>query len=732
MALWPFRRKSIRKRFRSGAAFSDNEVPPLRTQADAGLIRSKSKKARAEPAKLQPRQRTYSFSPGRHDSVRIERARGNTEGKKRGTQGHNSSSGPAADWDRTPTLHLTRRKSSKRRREDHDREAEIKAMSAFMPVPSAMESHGRSRSKQSTKRAKMEGLEHQRRHPSQTSLVYPNSIRSAMSADSDFFAYKLSAFDSLAPRPTLKYSSSTRRVSSRSTASGMVEQMRRPLGDREPIQEDPLDSRKRIDDLADDLDARDLRELMERDNRRRERKRLQDQERLEKKLARRAERNRREEAEARKSGSPPPENLERGVMGREMVGLGIEPPSTVVTSSKRREPDTIPRAPEGMDDVRRTPPLEIFHRPESSPTNDDTAPSETKPRSRLLSAGRTEVGETVSALPEGSSRLAGFLHSKKSYSKSTLGSDKDRLMDEDSGRKNSVCSTKASNRLSFTSFLKWGSKGKRCSGPSSFSNTSREEMPASATPQNAAQAEALAKLQGDDTPNHAYYPANKSASAVPKRTKSRFREDLPDFPLSPPDSRVQSPEADPSLPVVAEQTLLTPPPLTPPLGHDASRSAEQLKADVHNQTHLSMSLASIDSEGSWLSGRVGSSKAPKKQSSLARISRRDMTYPSDSPTNSTVGEELVMADDEYLSYLASGRNSGATTGTRLFVEGRSSSDGNESMVDDSPRWGRVGARPQVIECHHHDREAMRSRQGLLNIDSGDEEDTRVLTHACPV
>ncbi|KAG5939344.1 hypothetical protein E4U53_007821 [Claviceps sorghi] len=732
MALWPFRRKSVRKRFRSGAVFSDNEVPQLRTQPDTGLIRSKSKKSRAEPAKLQRRQRTYSFSPGRHDSIRIERTRGNTGTEKRETQGYNPSSGPTADWDRTPTLHPTRRKSSKRRREDHDREAEIKAMSAFMPVPSAMESHGRSRSKQSTKRAKMEGLEHQRKHPSQTSLAYPDSIRSAMSADSDFFAYKLSAFDSLAPRPTLKYTSSTRRVSSRSAAPGMVEQMRRPLGDREPIQEDPLDSSKRIDDLADDLDARDLRELMERDNRRRERKRLQDQERLEKKLARRAERNRKEEAEARESGSAPPENLERGVMGREMVGLGIEPPSTVVTSSKRREPDTMPHAPHDFDEIRRTPPLEIFHRPESSPTNDDTAPSETKQHNRLSSAGRTDVGETVSALPEGSSRLAGFLHSKKSHSKSTLGSDKDRLMDEDSGRKNSESSTKASNRLSFTSFLKWGTKGKRYSGPSSFSNTSREEVPASVTPQIVAQAEALAKLQGDDAPNQAYYPANKPASAVPKRTKSRFREDLPDFPLSPPDSRVQSPEADPPLPVVAEQSLLTPPPLTPPLGHDALRSAEQPKADVNNQTHLSMSLASIDSEGSWLSGRVGSSRAPKKQSSLARIDRRDVAHPSDSPTNSTVGEELVMADDDYLSYLASGRKSVAMTGTRLFAEGQSSSDGNESLVDDNPKWGQVGARPQVIQYHHHDREAMRSRQGLLNIDSGDEEDTRLLTHTCHV
>ncbi|KAG5999592.1 hypothetical protein E4U43_001978 [Claviceps pusilla] len=731
MALWPFRRKSVRKRSRSGAAFSDNEVAPLRTQADAGLIRTKSKKARTEPTKLQRRQRTYSFSPGRHDSIRIERPCGNTETEKRETQGHNPSSGNAADWVRTPTLHPTRRKSSKRRREDHDREAEIKAMSAFMPAQSAMESYGRSRSKQSTKRAKMDGLEHQYKHPSQISLPYPDSIRSTMSVDPDFVAYKISVFDSLTPRPTLRYTSSTRRASSRTAASAMVEQMKKPFGGREPIYEDPLDSRKRIDDLADDLDAKDLRELMERDNRRRERKRLQDQERLEKKLARKAERNKKEEAEAKTSGLPPPENLERGVMGREMVGLGIDPPSAVVTSSKRRELDTLPDARENSDETRRTPPLEIFHRPETSPTNDDTRASETKQPSRLFSAGRLEAGEKISVLSEGSSRLAGFLHSKKSHSKSTLESDKDRLMDEDSGRKNSEASTKTSNRLSFTSLLKWGNKGKRHSGPSSFSNTSREEMPSGVTPQIIAQAEALAKLQGDEAPNQIHHLGTKLTTATPKRTKSRFREDLPDFPLSPPDSRVQSPEADLPLPVVAETSPHVECPLTPPLGHDSLRSAEQPKAIVSSHTQVSMSLASIDSEGSWLSGRVGSSRAPRKQCSLARIDCRDTAHPSDSPTNSIVEEDLALADDEYLSPLATARLSGARTCPRSFVEGRSSSDGNESTGDNGPKWGQVGAKPQVVEHHHHDRDAMRSRQGLLNNDSGDEEDTRMTTHVCP-
>lgn len=720
MALWPFRRKSVRKRSRSGATPSDNEVAPLCTQTDVGTTRTKSKKARDEPAKLQRRQRTYSFSPGRHDSIRIEGARGNTGRENLDGHAHNSASSNTADWGRTPTLHPTRRKSSKRRREDHDREAEIKAMSAFMPTRSATHSYGRSGSKQSTKRAKTGDLEHHYKPASQLSLLYPDSVLSAMSADSDSVAYKLSTLDSLAPRPTLKYNSGTRWTPSRTAVPGAAESTKKPLGDREPIHEDPLDSRKRIDDLADDLDAKDLRELMERDSRRRERKRIQDQERLEKRLARRAERNKRDKSEAMKSGSPPPENLERGVMGREMVGLGIDPASTVVTSSKRRDMGDPADDSTEADGTRRTQPLESFHRPETSPEDHDDAQLRGE-RTRLLGAGRIEVDKTISALPKGS--------------KSTLGSEKDRLMDEESGRKNSESSNKTSNRLSLTSLLKWGSRSKRYSGPSSFSNTSREEMQASANPHNGAQADALARLQGDETFNQAHCLANKSTSTVPKRTKSRFREDLPEFPLSPPDSRMQSPETEPPLPVLAEKSpdLGTGSRSTPSPGHDSPPSAEERpQAIATKESHLSMSLASIDSEGSWLSGRVGSVRVPAKQDSLARINRREATHPSDSPTNST-REELAIADDEYLRQFAPDRNSGImAAGQRPSGEGRPSSDDEESVANENLRWGRVGAKPEVIQYHHHDRDTMRSRQGLLNIDSGDEEDTRMPTPTSPV
>ncbi|EQL03697.1 hypothetical protein OCS_00577 [Ophiocordyceps sinensis CO18] len=273
--------------------------------------------------------------------------------------------------------------------------------------------------------------------------------------------------------------------------------------EREVIPEEMMDSSKRIDDLADGLDATDLRELMERDNRRRERKRQYDQDRMGRRLARKAESQRREEAEARQWGMESPQNLERGVLGRELVGLGLEPPSAVVTSSRKRDPPT----PNRMSGIQ-----------------------EDQPR------GPRELRIRIKATPD---------------------------------------------------------------------------------PQ------------------------------------------------------------------------------------------------------LSLSLASIDSEGSWLSGRVGSRRRSAMRDSIARANRRDRGA-SDSPVSST-HEEVAAGDDDYLSRLAVSRQSGEMAVERQSGDGRPSSD-DEPMQEGDVRWGAVGAKPRVIRFHRHDRDTMRSREGLLRMHSDVEYD----------
>lgn len=787
MALWPFRRKSARKRPRSGAALSDADGPPPRAMTDGAVARAGSlKKQRTEPARLQRRARTHSFSPDRQEVLQVDRDARAQRQQRDGPEDFQ------AVWDRTPTLHHgknggrnpSRRKSSKRRRKDPNREAEIKAMSNFMPVRPATDSitAGRPMRKESH-RAKSNAIDRSwDNHPkSDISLPIPESIHSSMSSDSEFGSFRVSALDALAPRPTLRYAPGTRWPAARASAPARTASQKKTLAERGPIPEETLRAHKRIDDLADDLDARDLRELMERDTRRRQKQRQREQQRMEERLSRRAQKQMAEDAEAKKSGTPPPENLERGVLGRELVGLGIEPASAVVTSSRIRDSggsESMPDA-EPSDDSQQARPnaLDTFHRtdtspmeedvPEASPATDAVTKDEAThaPQPEALDASRTspiaEREERVASLPSGSV-FAGLLRRNKSRSKSTLGSDREKTAtppfaksdEDDKMRKNSETSTTRPGRFSLSSLLRRGKNRRGSSGHPSFSNTSREEMQAVAyaqaqaqqhthgqqsqeqlQPQNMshvqalAQAQALAKLEGKEVPTSLGPPPTRyvaKSSAVPKRTRSRFKEDLPDFPISPPASRVQSPEAELPLPSVTEQTRETatqPVPIpaarydTPNSGH---RSVEAMRmTPTSPEPHQSISLASIDSEGSWLSGRVNPRRASAMRDSLAHSSRREPMHSSDSPTNSTQ-EDLAIMEDEYLSRLtpSAERNSLVKSLSQRSGDGRPSSDEEDFLDDSDLRWGTVpGSQPHVV-----DRETMRSRQGMLNLVGGDDDE----------
>lgn len=755
MALWPFRRKSSLKRPRSGALSDAEGPPPPRSQPDGAAAREAAKKKqRTEPAKLQRRPRTYSFSPGRNDSIRVDRPHGAPAAA--------AAAPPQLVWERMPTLHHrthplpARRRSSMRRREDHEREAEIKAMSAgahARPAPDAPPPAGTlSKHDNSSKTARAPAASGQWDEPtSYPSLPRLASLYSNVASDSDRVSYKISVLDSLAPRPTLRYANGARWTPSRASEPARTASQGKTLAARGAVADEALDARKRIDDLADGLDASDLRELMERDNRRRERRRQREQERVERRLARRADKHRRDEAEARQSGTTPPENLERGVLGRELVGLGIDPPSAVVTSSRRREPlgpdaahtSTPSKAPLDSFHPAGTAkaPLDSFRpavtparaEPEAAAADETAAALPVVPTVHTEPPPEPEAPEApppATVLPH-SSLLGSLLRSRKSQSKSTLSSDKDNRAtgDDELARKDSESSLRPA-RLSISSMLRWGGRHRRNSGPSSFSNTSREEMAQ-------AQADALAKLQADDAAQGGLPPPGKAGTA-PRRTRSRFREDLPDFPISPPDSRVQSPESEPPLPMVAEAktpetpeaerhasaSSQSPTPASAPRPVDAPRGLHSPADRMYAvDAHQSISLASIDSEGSWLSGRVGSKRSAYLRDSIARASRRDEVPPGPPSAGSSTHEDKTLLDDEYLARLAPRRSSiaNATTG-RPSGEGRPSSDEDEpTHLEGDVRWGVVaGARPHVV-YHRPDRDTMRSREGLLNIDSGDED-----------
>ncbi|KAF4995835.1 hypothetical protein FGRMN_4897 [Fusarium graminum] len=741
MALWPFRRRSSRKRSRSGAALSDVEGTPLphNEGAKAGL-----KKRRTEPPKLPQATRTYSFSPGRQDDIRNDENRPGSPARER--TGRTRTTGDLAErrglWDRTPTLRPThkptRKQTIKRRKE---REAEIKAMSNFEPHRPATEQWNSGRPmKKDSKRSRTGGFgRHRAGRDSDVSLPAPGSIHSSLSSDSEFGSYRVSALAALAPRPTLRYTPNTRWTTPHLPQPHRSGSLRKKLLEQNSIPEENITSHRRIDSLADDLDARDLRELMEIDNRRRELKRQKERQRMERRITQRAQQQRAEEIQAKKAGTPPPENLERGVMGRELVGLGLEPPSAVVVETK-------PEEPEPMDITDDEKVLESPKKTDGAFHRTDTATSEQPTMEEVITKDTSSMrqpSEDMGNVSPGN-RFSDLLRSAKSRSRSTIRSDRDRMVspppetiNEEGVHVPSQSSHDAdSNKNGFASikaFLRIGSKRQRHEGPSSFSNTSREEMSAAAAQSRAqAQAYALAKLEGDDLSNssNANYLSRKPSTGTPKRTRSRFREDLPELPLSPPASRVQSPEAEPPMPILTEQKIREMEQLrsmgvrydTPTSGH---RSIEAMRCtpSTMERTHvspspeagMSMSLASIDSEGSWLSGNTSGRRAAIRDS-IRRANQREHTDTNTgSPSNSTE-EDLEIVEDEYLTKLTPRENSNPETMGRRSGEGRPSSDEEEFANDGDMKWGAVGSQPQVVH-----RFTMMSHQGLFEIESEEEE-----------
>lgn len=747
MALWPFRRRSGRKRPRSGATHSDAEGgPPTSPTEGAKLV---SKKRRIEPPRPLRPSRTYSFEPGEQDSLRIERDRA---GRRAQTNAWDESA--AGAWDRTPTLHhnhrnfhATRRKDTKKRKEDRSREAEIKAMSNFSPVRPAAEpwTSGRPMKKDSKKAKTASFGRHGEPRNSDVSLPAPDSIHSSLSSDSEFGSYTVSALDALAPRPTLRYAHGP----SRSTpppppVSVLPPSHRRKLADREPITEATMKAHKRIDSLADDLDASDLRELMERDNRRREKRKLKERARMERRLAKKAEEQKSEELESRKTGTPPPENLERGVVGRELAGLGIEPASAVVTSSKQRDSrESEPMPDADADIVEDTPkkPLDVFHRTDTMPIEELPAPIEEAPAP--MEVDTPKEGSTITRPSEDhpsslySTRLAGILRSVKSRSKSTLRSERDKMVSpppdtiaEEPTRRGSNDSNSSSKtaRFSIRALFRWGSKRRRNSGPSSFSNTSREEMQAIAAAVRAkaqSQAKALARLEHNDNNYTGNYLARKPSAGVPKRTRSRFREDLPELPISPP----ASPEPEPPVPPLPERvneeeslqtlgvrydTSATGPRSIEALGRTPS-ARERAYASPSPEAQMSISLASIDSEASWLSGAKDARRVAMRNS-LRRANRIEHgNSNSDTPNNSTE-EDLAIAEDEYLTKLAPRRSASYKEMGHPTEEPRPSSDEEDLAQDSDMKWGAVASQARVVH-----RATMNSHVGMLEVESENED-----------
>ncbi len=730
MAMWLFRRKGSQRR--------SHTLPNVNSKMDAPGDNHQfhaAPRTKTEPASTTPnaantgkssripqrRGRAYSFSPGRQDSLPVAKLR-----KKSGMPARESL--PAVDISqRTPTLYhdtsgnkrrgqpLLHKKSSKRRKEDHDHEAEIRAMSQFMPTRAATDhwTAGRPMKRESRQfRSSVTGAVNQ--PSSDISLPAPESIHSTMSSDSEQISWKVSAFDALSPRPTLRCSPNPITSSAPSSGLGRSQSTRKKIAGPIIVPDSTLHDHRRIHDLADDFDASDLRELMERDKRRRERKVEKERERAQRRLARRSEKQRAEEAAAAKNGSPPPGNLERGVLGREMPDSSGDRTSAIITSSRLRSSSDSRRRTrqsgetEHLDNREKTPsPLDEFYRTDSIPPPESSPPAQ-------ATGSDVSSKQAESVAPRLSPKLFGFIRSKKSRSTSpgqpeqsiptTVHSPPTASIKMDDAESVSRTSDSRSSRP-WLSLFRWG-KNRRGSGPSSFSNTSRDSM-----------------LGNQPTPPANYMPPRKASSGVPKRTMSRFREDLPELPISPPDSRMASPEVEPipaePLPVIPDDVAMRYD--TPMESHKYQEAMRATPISMHRDEVQpspalhSMSLASVDSEASWLSGRISRKRTSSGMRASLQYPPRTVSALSGRSEGRSEGqtsehtEDDNIVDDEYLNSVVPARLHRQSTG-----EARPSSDEEE---DSSPKWGAVGQVPTVIQHS----ETMRSREGVLQSSGDDKE-----------
>lgn len=640
---------------------------------------------------------------------------------------------------------LVRHFSAKKQKREHDqlREEEIRAMT--MPLPQKRPA-GRSGDMLRRDSKKVKGSLNRRfeRPESNISIPPEDSVHSSMSASSDPRAFRVSALDMFSPRPTVRCSVGSHYYSSGTDTSPLSNKSRSITRGRQLLSRDgqrEFDEKRakrssRIDDLADELDTGALRDIMERDKRRSEKKRKAENERIRRRLERRAEKQR---TAAEAAISPPgtpitPRREAQGTIGLGIgkdVGASIHAPMEDVRPStpQRRPPPLTPnmeansQLPTPLDSPMEEPVISNaqavrYSRGSVSATH-ARGPSNVSQMPELLSERFNQAVPMESVEHAHDPRTSGSLHAVETTDTavtSKKGSDRRRSSE---GRRMAV----------FASLFRRGKRRSQDQGrttPSevSFSNTSRESMSRQPLP-----AHLVAPPPLPSAPI-----AIKRPSSVPRRTRSKFREDLPEF--TPPDSRVQSPEIIHNSAIAARQQSKAP---VDHHGESDSSGAARTDSPVSpvrpNAGLMSQSLASVDSEASWLSGK------PMKRSSNKshlRSSLGSFTGSKNQEPFNASYEELGIPDDQYFRRLTpqpdehrpsllshelqkkasstvmsplaspdavveSDDEEAPTTATR-------GSEGSEELVHNS-----IGRQPTVI----HRQSRVKSREGLLSFYNDD-------------
>ena len=628
---------------------------------------------------------------------------------------------------------IVRRKSSKKKADDHAREQEIKAMSSPIPIPKRPTSHNPGMLARDSRKIPG-GLNRNLDRPlSDVSLPMAESMQSALSVASDQHAFKVSAFDALSPRPTIRYTENQR-----SASASLGPSRTSTRKDKQPmIPEEALPSKKRVDDLADDMDAGSIRELMEREQRRLEKKRKAEHERLQRRLQRKADKQRqREGREVDVAGG----DTNRREREEEDIGLGIGGASTAPTLATTLQKPTREQAVKTPESWLKDPSREYlltedpFHDPivgastshledpTPEPDDRDDAVLETAKAVRLSSASMSPPTSPTRHMQE-PSNLSQFSELAPADMPDTPEPlDPDHRRDSDTSARFST-SWRNIFRRSDTK-AKRDSNDRGRVAPSEFSNTSKESI-------------------HRQMPPSAFTRIPRARSGTPVRTQSRFREDLPELPISPPDSRMQSPELSRQSPLpdipgsrgtdIVGATAASGKPLSDihpafreevALSRHASLRGRPNSPEGPPSGVLSQSLASVDSEGSWLTGRP-----------VKRLSQPQTLHESGGSLHE-LSQELGQSDDDFVGTPEEEKYMGTLSPARdeappkiperrrpyMGPVARLGSDSDDESVfhsgpaaigQEEGKWhGAVGKQPTIVRQAPGKR--AKSREGLLN------------------
>ncbi|PHH49435.1 hypothetical protein CFIMG_007801RA00001 [Ceratocystis fimbriata CBS 114723] len=680
MAIWHFRKKSTdgRKRPRSGNSLSDVEdSSPSPPQTDTVLAQD------TEPSATRPQQ---PRTPKRRSTLKKKRR---TEPPSQSRPHGDASTGHARAFSFTeerpesispqvlpevivqdnivweiPTLsphrpERTNRSPKKHYRRDAVRETEIQAISTVLNTrPNSTCSRQISR-KTSSKHKHSSSLQHRYTSDDRDEMEFPSaeSLRSSMSSDgTDSAAYLVTVLGSLAPRPTLK-------CTSRPNWSPNVDRTSASRAHRSiDLSPTPsnIKSRARINGLADAFDSTDLRTVMERDQRRRERKRIRDQERAAERIARKKAEQVALAEQAAASKSTPPRNMERGVLGRELMDpVEIHPePSTpqrmeideLVLEESSLLNNSRPATPESLVSGDGGDASSVLSVVENQDYGMDNASIEadvgvvinspTYPSSELLPEGlasnetvdQTEIDRNrlqpeVFVESEPQPTLQTRPHASSVSFTPTLSPSAIIASDVDQ-------SSTSTRRRSLRTMLRWGSRKRKKAQPV-FINTSRDAI----SIETARSREFASSIY--DSSDYELPIPNNPTRIVPRRTRSRFREDLPELPISPPASPLRQERDLSTIMSVSERMSVLYSSTSSPTStrHGRHRSIDALNCNsptplerqVQNELEgdeqltdtpspepRSISMASVGSESEWLAGRLSSRNLPISRSTSRR------------------------------------------------------------------------------------------------------------------